>query len=111
MESKIMNKGTLEVRYRDTVLDIRPDWFTIYTEYDGLIESLKYQCETKDAYPDNMFPESSESWFHLLSFEDERVIDGFCDLIAAYVNDWIEEYLEKYSMWLKQAGFVIKYIK
>lgn len=103
-----MNKGKLEVRYRYRLLEITPEWLTISDIYE---DEIKYTCETKDAYPDNMFPESYESWFHLLSFEDERVIDGFCDIIAAYVNNWIEEYLEKYSMWLKQAGFDIKYIK
>lgn len=105
-----MNTGTLEARYEDTVLDIRPDWFTIYTEYDGLIESLKYQCETKDAY-DNMCPESSESWLHYLSFNNIYVDDNFQCLIAAYVNDYIEEYLEEHSIWLKQLNIDVKYIK
>lgn len=102
-----MVKGKLEVRYDCRILEITPEWLTIYDiDYE-----IKYTCEIKDAYPDNMFPENYDSWFHLLSFEDERIIDGFCDLIAAYVNDWIEEYLEKYSMWLKQAGFDVKYTK
>lgn len=107
MESKNMNTGTLEVRYGDTVLEITPGWLTISDVDDG----DKYACETKVAYPDNMFPENLDTWFHLLSFKDDRVIDGFCDLIAAYVNDWIEEYLENYSMRLKQVGFDIKYTK
>lgn len=74
MESKIMNKGKLEVRYDNCLLEITPEWLTI-----------------SDIY------------------EDECVIGVFSDLITAYVNDWIEEYLEKYSMLLKQAGFDVKY--
>lgn len=122
MVSKNMNKGRLEVRYRDTVLDIRPDWFTIYTEYDGLIESLKYQCEIKDAYPDNMFEfkysgkdniwiENDECWLKYLTFNNIYVDDNFQCLIAAYTNDYIEEYLEEHSIWLKQLNIDVKYIK
>lgn len=106
MVNKIMTKGRLEVRYRDCILEITPDWFVISDDDD-----IKYTCETKDSYPDNMFPKNYNSWLHLLSFEDDYVTDCFCDLIGAYINDWIEEHLEEYGMWLKQTGFDVKYTK
>ena len=113
-----MSKGKLDVRYKDYILEITPDWFVISDVDDG----VKYTCETKDAYPRNMLEdiwiakdyrvvENLECWFGRLPFNDKVLDDTFCDLIAAYVNDWIEEYLETYSMWWLKANVDVKYIK
>ena len=118
MVSKIMNKGKLEVRYKDCILEITPDWFVISDVDDG----VKYTCETKDAYPrnmdediwiakDNRVVENLECWLHYLSFNNKYIDDDFQCLIAAYANDYIEEHLEEFGMALKQVGFDIKYIK
>ena len=105
-----MNTGTLEASYEDWILKITPEWLTISDNDD----EVKYICETKDAYPDNMVPESLDSWYHLLSFEDEdkHVIDDFCCLIAVYTDGWIEEYLEGFGVLLKCLKHIdVKYTK
>lgn len=110
MESKIMTKGKLEVRYKYRMFEITPDWFVISDVDDG----VKYMCETKDAYPrnilnfiqsdkdDNIIVENPDCWFGYLSFRDPWVNDYIECLVAAYINGWIEEYLEEHSMELKE---------
>lgn len=120
MESKNMNTGTLEVRYDDYLWEIRPDWFTIYSEYHGVIEMIKYQCETEYAYPQNMLPlkcgandiwtENDECWYRFLRF-NEWVNEEFQNLVAAYAWGEIEEYIEKFSELFKELNIDVKYTK
>lgn len=117
-----MNTGTLEVRYDDYLWEIRPDWFTIYSEYYGVIEMIKYQCETEYAYPQNMFEfvrsdkdnniliENDECWLRFLRF-NEWVNEEFQNLVAAYTWGEIEEYIEKFSELFKELNIDVKYTK
>lgn len=112
-----MNTGKLEVRYKDCILEITPDWFVISDVDDG----VKYTCETKDAYErnildfikidNNTFIDNPDCWVGFLTFEDEEVNDNLYCLVAAYSNSWIEEYLEEYGMELKYFNIDVKYTK
>ena len=115
MESNNMNTGKLEVRYKDCIMEITPDWFVISDDDD-----VKYECETKDAYPWNMidniwspeyntFIDNFDCYLHLITFNNTDVTEYFECLIAAYVDDYIEEFIKEHDKWLSDLNIDVKY--
>ena len=116
MESNNMNTGKLEVKYKDCIIEITPYWFIISDVDDG----VKYMCETKDAYPRNMidniwsseyntFIDNHDCYLCLINFNNLGVTEYFECLIAAYANDYIEEFIEERDKWLSNLNIDVKY--
>lgn len=116
MERNNMNTGKLEVRYKDCIMEITPDWFVISDVDDG----VKYMCETKEAYPWNMFVDIWSSKYNtfidnpdcylcLITFNNIDVTEYFECIIAAYVNDYIEEFIKEHNKWISDLNIDVKY--
>ena len=116
MESSNMNTGKLKVRYKDCIMEITPDWFVISDVDDG----VKYMCETKDAYTRNMeeyiwsseyntFIDNYDCYLCLINFNNIYVTDYFECLIAAYVNDYIKEFVKEHDKCLSDLNIDVKY--
>ena len=111
-----MNTGKLEVRYKDCIMEITTDWFVISDVDDG----VKYTCETKDAYTRNMeeyicisenntIIDNYDCYLHLITFNNICVTDYFECIIAAYVNDYIEEFIKEHDKCLSDLNIDVKY--
>ena len=116
MESNNMNTGKLEVRYKDCIMEITPDWFVISDVDDG----VKYMCETKNAYPWNMidniwsseyntFIDNFDCYLHLITFNNTDVTEYFECIITACVNDYIEEFIKERNKWASDLNIDVKY--
>ena len=116
MERNNMNTGKLEVRYKDCIMEITPDWFVI----SDVDDDVKYMCETKDAYLRNMFADiwsskyntfidNPDCYLSLITFNNLDVTDYFECLIAAYANDYIEEFIKEQDKCLSDLNIDIKY--
>ena len=116
MESNNMNTAKLEVKHKDCIMDIAPDWFII----SDIVDGVKYMCETKDAYPKNMidniwsseyntFIDNPDCYLCLINFNNLDVTEYFECLIAAYVNDYIEEFIKEHDKCLSDLNIVVKY--
>lgn len=116
MERNNMNTGKLEVRYKDCIMEITPDWFVISDVDDG----VKYMCETKEAYPWNMFADIWSSKYNafidnpdcylcLITFNNLDVTEYFECIIAAYVNDYTEEFIKEHDKWISDLNIDVKY--
>ena len=116
MGSNNMNTGKLEVRYKYLILDITPDWFVI----SDVDEGVKYICETKDAYPDNMIDyiwsskynrvtDNYDCYLHLITFNNIYVTDYFECIIAAYTNDYVEEFIKEHDNCARDLNIDVKY--
>lgn len=116
MERNNMNTGKLEVRYKDCIMEITPDWFVISDVDDG----VKYMCETKDAYLRNMFADiwsskyntfidNPDCYLSLITFNNLDVTDYFECIMAAYVNYYIEEFIKEHNKLASDLNIDVKY--
>ena len=115
MESNNMNTGKLEVRYKDCIMEINPDWFVISD-----VDDVKYMCETKDAYRRNMidniwsyeyntFIDNPDCYLCLINFNNLDVTEYFECIMAAYVNDYIEEFIKEHNKLASNLNIDVKY--
>ena len=110
-----MNTGKLEVKYKDCIMEITPDWFVISD-----VDDIKYVCETKEAYPWNMFVDiwsstynafidNPDCYLSLITFNNTDVTEYFECIIAAYVNDYIEEFIKEHDKCVSDLNIDVKY--